>query len=196
LATLFLTGFEPFLEVTTNPSGELARALNGRDVAGARVQGVVLPVAFDRVGASYRAALARIDGPSPAALLSLGVHRGSAFRLEGRARPELTSGKVDNDGRRAADLAPLGDADLHTGVDLEALAGALDRGGAEEVTLSDDAGGFVCERCYWEVLSSAARLAVPGLFLHVPPAEVMPVANQMPVVEALIEEFLRQASSQ
>lgn len=194
MSTLFLTGFEPFLDVATNPSGELARALDGRCIGRWTVKGVVLPVAFERVGAAYRAALAELE-VAPVALLSLGVQRGSSFRLEQRARPKLSSAKTDNDGRRASDLAPLGDVELRTDLDFDALEGALVRGGAREVLRSDDAGGFVCERCYWEVLSAAARLEVPGLFLHVPPVEDLDVLEQLPVVEALIEELLRQATA-
>lgn len=192
---LYLTGFSPFVDVDENPSGLLAERLAGRALGGLTVHGRVLPVTFDGVGPAYAEGLAEMPVP-PAALLSLGVHRGASFRLESRARPELSSAKVDNAGRRAAEVAPLGPTELSTGLDLEALAVALEGGGAGQVLRSDDAGGFVCERCYWEVLSSAARLGVPGLFLHVPPIAAVPVTAQLPVVEALIAELARQALGQ
>jgi pyroglutamyl-peptidase len=196
LPQVLLTGFEPFLDVRLNPSGELARRLHGRSLAGARIHGAVLPVAFGRVGAAYAAALEALGPDPPLALLSLGVHGGSGFKLEERARPVLSSTKLDNDGRRAEALTPLGERELRSGLDFGALGAALERGGARGVARSRDAGGFVCERCYWEVLSSAQRLSVPGLFLHVPPVEEATVEEQLPVVEALIVELLRQAATQ
>ncbi len=190
---VFLTGFGPFLDVELNPSGELARALDGATFDGARVRAIVLPVAFDEVAPAYRGALAGRGDERPLALLSLGVHREAWYRLERRARPQLTSTKPDTGGRSAAELPPLGATELHTGLDLEALAAALERGGAREVGLSDDAGGYVCERTYYEVLERAAEYGVPGLFLHVPPADLVPIAEQRGPVEALVRELVRQA---
>ena len=193
---VFLTGFGPFLDVELNPSGELAGALDGASFDGAQVSAVVLPVAFDEVAPAYRGALAALaahGGERPLALLSMGVHREAWFRLERRARPQLTSTKPDTGGRSAAELGPLGDTELHTGLDLDALAAALERGGAREVGLSDDAGGYVCERTYYEVLERAAELGVPGLFLHVPPADLVPIAEQRGPVESLLRELVRQA---
>lgn len=190
---LFLTGFRPFLDVTLNPSGELARALDGTFIDGVELSGVVLPVDFEEVAPAYRAALAARGDQRPLALLSLGVQREGWFRLEQRARPKLVSTKPDTGGRSAADLAPLGDAELHTELDLDALAAALERGGAQEVGISNDAGGYVCERTYYEVLERAAELGVPGLFLHVPPVELVPLAEQRGPLEALLLELVRQA---
>jgi pyrrolidone-carboxylate peptidase len=192
---LLVTGFGPFLEVLENPSGLLARSLDGALVAGARVRGVELSVAFERIAPEYAAALAGLAPLRPLALVSLGVHREGWFRLEERARPELASDRPDNDGRPAAALGRLGEHELRTGLDLEALGEALRRGGAAEVRRSDDAGGYVCERTYYEVLERAGELGVPGLFLHVPPVEFVPAEDQRAPVEALLAEVVRQARS-
>lgn len=53
--TVLRTGYESFGEHETNPSGEVARALDGATVAGHRVIGEVLPVAFENVGDRTRA---------------------------------------------------------------------------------------------------------------------------------------------
>lgn len=190
---LLVTGFGPFLEVRENPSGRLALQLDGERIAGVPVRGVELSVAFDRIGPEYGAALASLAPLQPLALVSLGVHREGWFRLEERARPELASDRPDNDGRSASSLGALGDEELRTGLDLAALEAALRAGGAAEVGRSDDAGGYVCERTYYEVLERARAFSVPGLFLHVPPLEAVPLESQRGPVEALLAEVVRQA---
>ncbi|MFT7668366.1 MAG: pyrrolidone-carboxylate peptidase [Planctomycetota bacterium] len=193
-AQILLTGFGSFLDVEANPSAEVAQALNGEVLNGTRVRSVVLPVAFLRLRAAYTEALLSHASGEFTALLSMGVHRGSQFRLERRARPHLSSEKPDVDGVYAAQLEPLGAEELSTGLDLEKLSDALRSSGASEVSVSDDAGGYVCERCCYEVLSQSRRLQIPGLFLHVPPSNLVAVPDQLAPVRALIEEIVRQAN--
>lgn len=190
---LLLTGFGPFLDVGTNPSGELASALNGREVGGLKVSSIELPVYFDGVAPTYAKALEELAPDVPVALLSMGLHRGAYFRLEERARPNLDSIKPDSKGKFAEQLTPLGARELKTSFDLEKLSVALREGGAGEVRISDNAGGYVCERTYYEVLTQAERLGVPGLFLHVPPIECVSVADQLGPVQSLIAEMNQQA---
>src|SRR5262245_54234718 len=46
MKTVLVTGFEPFAGAVRNPSQEIARALDGREIAGCRVIGVTLPCVF------------------------------------------------------------------------------------------------------------------------------------------------------
>ena len=75
---------------------------------------------------------------------------------------------------------------LATELPLENLADALREAGAEDVRISEDAGGYVCERTYYLVLQRAKDAGVPGLFLHVPPVASAGVSAQRPIVEALL----------
>ena len=187
MSTLLLTGFEPFLDVTLNPSGEVARRLDGADLGGGvRVMGRELPVAFERAPDELEAAL-RQAGGGVHAIVSLGVHRGAAFRLEARARAVFESEQPDNDGRRGASVRLPGPAERRTSLDLERCERWLRAAGADEVVHSDDAGGYLCERIYRAGLDAAARLDVPALFLHVPPVEHLGVAEQ----ERVVSGFLR-----
>lgn len=186
---MLVTGFGPFLEVERNASGEVALALAALPadaLGGARVAAGVLPVVFAEVADAVDALLAGLAPEVPGLLLGLGVHRGGSFRLERGARARLDSPKTDNAGRRAAELAPLGERDLATDLDLERLGRVLRSAGADEIQLSDDAGGFVCERAYHHLLARADALGVPALFLHVPPLERVPVEAQVPVVAGLV----------
>ena len=191
---LFLTGFEPFLDTPVNASGELARALDGAIVGDARVHAVVLPVTFDGMPPAYRAALKALPAP-PLALCSLGVQRESYFRLENRARPVLDSHKPDTSGAFASEQAPLGAADRRTTLDLEVLAQAIHAAGGEDVRISEDAGGYVCERCYWEVLGESLARDIPAVFLHVPPITALSLDEQLAPVRGFLVELVRQASS-
>lgn len=178
-----MTGFGPFPGVEFNPSGEVARALAEAPPPGVEVRAAVLPVAFARVPAAWDDLLAG-DGV-PALLLSLGVHPGSSFRLERTARALLSGGRTDADGDEAP-AGSLGGGDRSTLLPLEELARALAAAGAPEVELSGDAGGYVCERAYHHLLGCADQRGIPGLFLHVPPAEVLGLDRQVPVVRALL----------
>ena len=90
---LLVTGFGAFERVDENPSGALARALDGED----GVVGVELPVTFRGCAEALDAALARLDGP-PEAILCTGVHPEPTFRLERRARARLGNDRPDTAG--------------------------------------------------------------------------------------------------
>ena len=76
---LLLTGFEPFDGDTVNPSGEVAKQLDGRVLGGSVVRSVVLPV-------QHEAARTRVAPLLEAPGLSAVVHLGLAG---GRARIAL-----------------------------------------------------------------------------------------------------------
>jgi pyroglutamyl-peptidase len=182
---LFLTGFEPFVDVLENPSGLVAARLVAAPPAGLRLAGGVLPVSIERAPAAFDGLLAAAPG-APAAVIGLGVQRGGWFRLERRAHAGLRSPKRDNDGRPADGVTLAGAAVLETALDLEALAAALRAGGAADVRLSEDAGGFVCERIYHHALTRAAELGIPAVFLHVPPLDAVPLDAQVAAVAAML----------
>jgi pyroglutamyl-peptidase len=192
---VFVTGFEPFLDVAVNPSGELALGLAAAPPAGIEVAGALLPVSFERTPLTFEEALAEVLPLRPVALLGLGVQRAEYFRLESLARARLGSDKPDADGGFARDLEPLGEHDLSTSLDLEELRRALLHGGAHDARISEDAGGYLCERTYYSLLSAGERAQLPALFLHVPPVEAFTVERQLPIVQALVEALVRQAVS-
>lgn len=179
-----MTGFGAFESVPDNPSGAIARALDdGRE----RI-GVVLPVSFRGSAEAFDRTLRLLRPRRPERILCTGVHPGPGFRLERRARARLGEDRPDNDGVTGAAVSGAmggGDGDLATRADLEALGRVLRRAGAPEVALSDDAGGYVCERLYRHALVRAAELDVTALFLHVPPLATVPLREQVRAVRAL-----------
>jgi pyroglutamyl-peptidase len=191
---LLVTGFEPFLDVRENPSGRLVEELLADPPEGLRLAGGVLPVSIERVPAAYDALLEAAPEP-PAALVALGVQRQAYFRLERRARAALSSPKRDNDGRLARGVTLSGADCLECALDLTVLASALDAAGADDVRISDDAGGYVCERTYHHVLTRAGELAIPGVFLHVPPLDAVPLGAQRGPVVALLVAVARRVTA-
>lgn len=183
---LLVTGFGAFGAVEDNPSGSLARALDVRP----DVLGLEIPVSFTRGPTALDQALASLPGP-PSGILSLGVQPGPDFRLERRARAELSSGRPDNDGNMGTSLGWSG-PDLVTSLDLDVLLQAIQVAGAPSAHISDDAGQYVCECIYRHALTRGAELGIPALFLHVPPLDSRPLASQQPVVEQLVDAILSQ----
>ncbi len=191
---LLVTGFGPFLDVLDNPSRALAERLALRPPKGWSVEALPLEVSFEGVGRALdRWAL---TARRPDLLLGLGLHRGGDLRVERRARAELTSAKPDNGGRRAADLgelwAALSPPERTTDLDLGPLLAALHRRGAPGSYLSEDAGGFVCERSYYHLLALAERFHTHALFVHIPAADRLPLERQ----EELLGELLSAARLQ
>jgi pyroglutamyl-peptidase len=185
-APLFLvTGFGAFEDVTENASARIVESLVADPPPGVELSGRVLPVSFTRSADEIDEALRALEPRIPELLFSMGVGAGSALRLERRAGIRFRADRPDIDGR-GGDSVRLEGADLVTPLGLEPLAAVLARGGAREVLVSSDAGGYVCERVYRHLLEAGERLGIPALFLHVPRIEVVPVAELVGPVRALL----------
>ncbi len=192
---IWITGFGPFVgsgefpPVLENPSRDIAFALEREPPSGVRVRALELPVSFAKAPAALDRWLAARD-EAPHVLLGLGVQsRGGLFRLERRARGALVGDRPDNEGATANSLRIEVGRELSTEFDLERLSRALRRGGSGEVNLSEDAGGYVCERAYHALLSWGERIDCPALFLHIPTIAQVPTAKQIEVVRELVREL-------
>ena len=167
---ILLTGFEPFAGDEVNPSGETARALDGKKVSGYNICGVVLPVEWGTTGQAIEKAIDEID---PALVLSLGLSSG---------RPELNVEKVAvNYMSRAKDnrgILPQTPAISASGPDgyfstlpVEDIVEELrNKGIPARVSLS--AGGYLCNYTFYVASNyldrNGHRKEVPVGFIHVP----------------------------
>ena len=184
---ILVTAFGPFPGVERNPSREVAAALEREPPPDVRIQSRELPVSFQGAPLAIDAFLDDHAREHPAALVGLGVQRRATFRLERRARGHYDSERPDNDGFAPVQLGLDVGGELSTRVDLERLAEALRRAGAPAVEISTDAGGYVCERTYHQLLLRGQELELPAVFLHVPPWAAMDPAEQVPYVRAMLE---------
>ncbi len=177
---VLVTGFGAFPGVADNPSGALARAMDGADLDGVRVVGRVLDVSYTR-GPREAIRLARSLG----ATLVIGTGVAStrtAVDVERRAVRAAT-GPADVDGRTRSGLR--GPPIVEATIDVARLAAAL---GAN---LSDDAGRYVCNAWLYKV---ARGCAVPVGYVHVPPAGLDP-AHLLTGLRAILDQPPATASS-
>ncbi len=194
LPFVLVTGFGPFGEVRENPSGLIAEALGGLQLPDVRVAVRTLPVTFADAPTALRDFVNSMESDQPCALLSLGVHPKAGFRLERLAKARPTSAKADTMGAASPVCNPTG-IELRpreASFDLEAFQKMLPDCG---VQLSSDAGGYVCDWVYQHLLAHGERLAVPALFLHVPPVEFTPIAEQIAFVQEVVRALVSESGA-
>ncbi|MCK6524086.1 pyrrolidone-carboxylate peptidase [Myxococcota bacterium] len=154
---ILVTGFGPFLDVEDNPSGRLARRIDGARVAGHSVYGERLPVSYDEAPAMTLALAERLR---PILVVGLGVARGRMKVMVERVGRRPDPGAIPDVGGRRPTARKGAPAEVRASLDVEALSDAL---GA---AVSDDAGAYVCNA--WLYTVARALPAVPVGFIHVP----------------------------
>jgi pyroglutamyl-peptidase len=169
MPTLLLTGFEPFDGGRVNPSGEVARRLDGSRIGAATVIGHVLPVSFTRLPALIGELVATAR---PDALLGMGLASGEPMiRLEQFGINRAHSERADNDGLAPVDR-PLDPAGPAARIATLALAPALERLRAAGIParLSFHAGTHCCNLWLYHALGALERAdrRIPCAFVHLP----------------------------
>jgi pyroglutamyl-peptidase len=166
---VLLTAFEPFAGAATNASWEAIRELEGTTLPGHRVAVLRLPVVYDGVDAPLRAA---IESHRPRAVISFGVGT-RVVQVERVARNGYGGVWRDEAGKappREA-IVPGGPATLATGLPVDAILAALAKEGIGAAS-SDEAGGFLCNECFYRLESVPRAGAGAGIsrrgFVHVP----------------------------
>lgn len=186
---ILVTGFGDFLAVRGNPSGALARWVDGRSVGDRPVVGRELRVSLAELP---RALASHVDELRPVALVALGVQRQLWWRLERCARRPLTSSKADVDGAVASHFDRAAAPERRaTQLDVDRLARELVAAGFV-ARPSEDAGGYVCEWCYHHLFVHGARIGAPALFVHVPPDGAVAPLRQCEALELVLLGVARQ----
>jgi len=187
---LLLTGFEPYDGAERNPSGEVARALDGALVGGFTVTAHVLPVSSARAPQALRAA---IDELHPHLLLMLGVWPGRAgFTVERVAVNVCDFPVPDNDGARPVDEPVIvgGPAAFLASIPIRRVLDAW-REHSLPGAVSNSAGTYLCNQGFYVALAHAAPDGPAVGFIHIPnlPAESArrnPIEPSLPL-ETLVE---------
>lgn len=186
---LLVTGFERFGPYSVNPSAEVTQALDGRQIRGRPVRGLVLPVHRSEAVTRLERALDVLD---PAAIVQLGLAAGRArIALERVAVNLLDYPIPDNGGGqpRGEPCVPGGPAAYWSRLPLERLREVLAAAGIP-ACLSSTAGTFVCNQVmYWTLHRLAARGApTPAGLIHLPllPAMVAAADTEAPSMEATL----------
>ncbi len=164
---ILLTGFAPFGGEAINPSWDVARALDGQLVAGARVHACCLPTEF---AAAPKALMAAMQAVQPALIVALGQASGrSEISLE-RVAINLIDARIeDNAGARPRDEPVRADAPAayFSTLPLKRMLAGL-RAAGHPAGLSLSAGAFVCNQVFFELQHLCAGTATRSGFIHLP----------------------------
>jgi len=175
---IVVTGFEPFAGHPANPSEEIAKAVDGRIIAGQSVRAAILPVHHAEAA---RAAARLLDEQNPQAVLHVGLAAGRArLALERVAVNVMDYDLADNAGYQARGEPCVADgpAAYFSTLPLAAILDALSR---EDVPgyLSNTAGTYLCNQTLYSTLHTIAtggRRTIAG-FMHVPLSPAMVAAS-------------------
>lgn len=162
-----VTGFEPFGGSGVNPSAEIARALDARDLGGVRVVGRVLPV---RWFAAIRTAMDAIGEVRPDAVVMFGQAGVRAAMAIERIGINVCEGK-DNAGEDGAGrpIAADGPDGIFSRLPIGAIAAAVREAGIP-AEISNSAGTYLCNHVAYGVPQAlaAAGSPIPAGFIHTP----------------------------
>jgi len=158
---VLVSGFGPFGVNTRNPTGEVARALDGRCLWGVTLRGVELPVEW---GTAFEALQAAVAASRPRALVMFGVADRAGVSIESTARNDR-SARPDVRGQAgpAGPIEAEGPARLASTLPAS-LAASL---GPLPCIPSDDAGDYLCNYVFYRALRSLPDVPLRG-FVHVP----------------------------
>ena len=166
---ILLTGFEPFVRWTVNPSAEVVGALAAAPPAGIALRTRVLPVAFAEAGGLVAA---DIDACEPEIILLLGLGGGAALRVE-RMGVNLDDipGRHDNRGYAPEEqpIDPLGPAAYFATIPVRRLVSHLNERVIPAVE-SLSAGTFLCNHVLYAARHHCVRTGRDAWvgFIHLP----------------------------
>ena len=164
MSTILLTGFEPFGEFQSNPSQQVAERMDGETVAGAKVIGLTLPVAF---GEDTERAFGAIADHHPILVMSLGLRAGAACLEVERFGVNL---KAEAGAEAQTPIIADGFAALAVTLDAEWAARAIRDGAGVPARAHGYAGSFVCNHILYQTLHYAQQwsLSCKVGFIHLP----------------------------
>ncbi|HEX4349772.1 MAG TPA: pyroglutamyl-peptidase I [Verrucomicrobiae bacterium] len=168
MKNVLVTGFEPFGGDTLNPSALAVQALNGRQVAGRRVTGTVLPCAFGKSLAALREEIRRTQ---PELVICTGEAGGRGDLSLERVAINIEDASIpDNAGNQPVDHPVYrgGPAAYWSTLPVKAIVIALLKADLP-AAISQSAGTFVCNHVFYGLMRMLARKRrVRGGFIHVP----------------------------
>lgn len=200
----YLTGFGPFYNVPNNPTQRIIESLPSylsqnqpldKDVR--IVSTSVLKVSAETTKAELEKMYRVISRPksNPSTTRTVFVHMGvnvsvPRFQLELQGRNEATFSCPDEAGWAPIKTPIDGEhTDLNTvcrtSLRLDHILDRLTEKGFD-VEISTDAGRFVCNWVYYNSLKMSNQCGSCALFVHVPPASIVPVEKQLVFITALL----------
>ena len=165
---ILLTGFEPFGGERTNPSWEVASWLDGKDIGGATIHTLELPVNCRRASKMVTDAIARTN---PAAVLGLGQAGGRLSLSIEKVAVNLADERASRESDGGASAKPVvvrGPDAYFARLPIAPMLRAIERAGIP-AALSLSAGVYVCNTVMYSTLHALrSRPGVPAGFIHLP----------------------------
>jgi pyroglutamyl-peptidase len=188
---VLLTGFEPFGNATSNPSGEIIKQISGDNIVTA-----ILPVAYAQ---SAERLLSLIEQHRPDVVICLGQAEGRTAITPERVAINLDDARLaDNEGVLRNDVKILDDgpdAYFSTLPVNDIVAAIKAQGIPAAVSLS--AGAFLCNHVFYVAQNKFAGSDVRSGFVHVPLMDsqaaefpglpTMPLDQLVTAVRAMLE---------
>jgi pyroglutamyl-peptidase len=189
---ILITGFDPFGGEALNPSWEVAKQLNGKEVKGAQLVVAKLPCVFSQ---SLGAIAAAIQLHQPDAVIALGQADGrSDFSIERVAINVCDARIPDNDGAQPVDepVIAQGPAAFFSTLPVKKIASHLKAQGIP-VAISQTAGTFVCNQVFYGLQHLLCNTKVLSGFVHVPLLPSQAAARSGASMASMSTETLAQA---
>jgi pyroglutamyl-peptidase len=162
MATILLTGFEPFGKASLNPSGEIVKRISGENIVTA-----VLPVAYN---SSATALLTLIEKHSPEIVIMLGQAEGRNQITPERIAINLDdAGIADNEGvlRTNEEIIEGGPVAYRSTLPVVEIVDAL-KVVDIPAAVSLSAGAFLCNHIFYIAQNRFEGSGVRSGFIHVP----------------------------
>jgi len=166
---ILLTGFEPFDGDAINPSGEVAKRLDGRIVGDCVVRSAILPVQHEAARAVVTPLL---EAPNLLGVVHLGLAGGRPrVSLERIGVNVMDYSRPDAHGQLLCDVACAADgpAGYFSTLPLREMLAALTAEGIP-AAISNTAGTYLCNHVLYATLHhlAARGRARPARFVHLP----------------------------
>ena len=177
--TILLTGFGPFGANDENPSQAVCQTAERIHLPGIALHTCVLPVAYARCERDLCAALEHLR---PAALLSLGLAAASDQIVVERFALDIDDAEapdIDGECRIGVPIRADGPQAYRATVPIERMLAALID---QEIParISNHAGGYLCNHCFYTTCDWAARNGGTPLvgFAHIPPTPAQVASHE------------------
>jgi len=150
MKTLLLTGFEPFLAFTLNPTMKIVEELNGQIIGNYQVVGKTMTVDFKSSGGQM---ISLIKDMKPDAIIALGLAGGRSKITPERIAINIKDGAADNEGNTPVDemIQQDGPAGYLSTLPVRSMIDKLLENGYP-ATISNTAGTYLCNNVMYEAL--------------------------------------------
>ena len=174
---LLLTGFEPFLSYTVNPTMKIVEELNGQVIGDYQIVGKIMTVDFKTSGQQL---LSHIQDIQPDAVISLGLAGGRYKLTPERIAINFKDGAADNEGHVPVDEPIQKDGEpayVSTLPIREMVNRLIEKGLPAEV--SNTAGTYLCNNVMYEGLHYANKNnpAMLSGFIHMPASHELAIQH-------------------